>query len=163
MEVERVTSLSLKELAHLKPRKSPRSCEKREAELGNHVVSWTVVCFSCSQQLVPWTPSVWHCSPQLLKELVAVYIKLLCTGWLPTTLIIYCSACGGLACFCGSEGLWRAILCTLHTLRPNSQAVSQSKHFVCKTLQQVLHRRRPCLPSDRHWRDGCTGSELAIF
>ena len=56
-EVELVTSLSLKELARLKTRKSRRRCEKREVELGSHAMSWTVVRFTCSQQLVPWTPS----------------------------------------------------------------------------------------------------------
>ena len=49
----------------------PRSCVNREVELGSHIGSWTVFCFSYSQQLVLQILQL--SSPQLLKEQIAKY------------------------------------------------------------------------------------------
>ena len=57
----------------------------REVELGSHIISWTIFCFSRSQQLVLWTLVFVTLFPTSVERASCKVHGLLFTGWLPTT------------------------------------------------------------------------------
>ena len=59
----------------------------REVELGSHVVSWTVFCFSLFSAMGSPDTVFVTLFPTIVERSSPKAHKLICTGWLPTTLI----------------------------------------------------------------------------